>query len=419
MRWSFVRLTAGSVLLCWVVSFALLAAYSRSRSWTDERARTDGVFLAYEILDEEERQDRAARLHELRQHYWVPLALVSNEEVERSVGKSVHPGEHIPHRVSHREEWYFLVFADGSGALAAGPVDPVVPPGFMPIGVVLAILGLPLLAGLLAVAVDRSLRRVERASDALGRGNLTARVESGSGGATELAERFNAMAERVERLVKSRDELVQAVSHELGSPLSRLRFHLELLETEPDRDARAQKMARELDTLEALVAELLGYIQSDELALDVRAFEPGPLMSDLAELATLDASEARPIEVALALPRAAEGFADVRLFQRAIENVLRNAAQHASARVVLELTKDDEGLHVTVHDDGPGIPEDLREQVKLPFSRLESDRGRQTGGAGLGLAIVTRIVERHGGRLTIGASHLGGAAVRTSWPGPA
>lgn len=413
------RLTAGSVLLCWVVSFALLAAYSRSRSWTDERARTDGVFLAYEILDEEERQDRAARLHELRQHYWVPLALVSNEEVERSVGKSVHPGEHIPHRVSHREEWYFLVFADGSGALAAGPVDPVVPPGFMPIGVVLAILGLPLLAGLLAVAVDRSLRRVERASDALGRGNLTARVESGSGGATELAERFNAMAERVERLVKSRDELVQAVSHELGSPLSRLRFHLELLETEPDRDARAQKMARELDTLEALVAELLGYIQSDELALDVRAFEPGPLMSDLAELATLDASEARPIEVALALPRAAEGFADVRLFQRAIENVLRNAAQHASARVVLELTKDDEGLHVTVHDDGPGIPEDLREQVKLPFSRLESDRGRQTGGAGLGLAIVTRIVERHGGRLTIGASHLGGAAVRTSWPGPA
>ena len=415
------RLTAGSVLLCWVVSFALLAAYSRSRSWTDERARTDGVFLAYEILDEEERQDRAARLHELRQHYWVPLALVSNEEVERSVGKSVHSGEHIPHRVSHREEWYFLVFADGSGALAAGPVDPVVPPGFMPIGVVLAILGLPLLAGLVAVAVDRSLRRVERASDALGRGNLTARVESGSGGATELAERFNAMAERVERLVKSRDELVQAVSHELGSPLSRLRFHLELLETEPEprREERLHTMARELDTLDELVAELLSYIQSDDLALDIRAFEPGPLIVDLAELATLEAVETRPVEVELELREDADGVADVRLFQRAVENLLRNAVQHAGTRVVLELSQNGEGLHVTVHDDGPGIPEDLRDQVKLPFFRLESARGRKTGGAGLGLAIVTRIVERHGGQLTIGASPLGGAAVRTSWPRPA
>ena len=339
MRWSFVRLTAGSVLLCWVISVAFLAAYSKNRSWTGDRAQTDGVFLAYELLDAEEPRDRAARLDALRLHYWVPLALVSNAEVEQSVGASINPGDHIPHQVSRRAELYFFVFSDGSGALAAGPVDRLLPHGFMPIGVALAMIGLPLLAGLLALAIDRALRPVERASDALGRGNLRARVEGGAGGAAELAERFNAMAERVERLVKSRDELVQAVSHELGSPLSRLRFHLELLETEPDRDARLQKMARELDTLDALVAELLGYIQSDELALDIRAFEPWPLMSDLAELAMLDASEARPIDVALAITCDAEGFADVRLFQRAVENVLRNAVQHASARIVLELNR--------------------------------------------------------------------------------
>ena len=420
MRWSFVRLIAASVLLCWVVGIVFLQAYSRSRSWTDDRARTDGVFLAYDILEQEQSQDRETRLRELRRHYWVPLVLVSLEEVGQRVGRTVRPGEHVPHRVSHREEWYFLAFDDGSGALAAGPVDPVRPPGVLPVGVVLALLALPLLAGLIAVAVDRSLRRVERASDALGRGNLTARVESGSGAATELADRFNAMAERVERLVKSRDELVQAVSHELGSPLSRLRFHLELLETEPEprREERLHTMARELDTLDELVAELLSYIQSDDLALDIRAFEPGPLIVDLAELATLEAVETRPVEVELELREDADGVADVRLFQRAVENLLRNAVQHARTRVVLELSQDGEGLHVTVHDDGPGIPEDLRDQVKLPFFRLESDRGRKTGGAGLGLAIVTRIVERHGGQLTIGASPLGGAAVRTSWPGP-
>ena len=260
---------------------------------------------------------------------------------------------------------------------------------------------------------------LERASDALARGNLTARVKGGSGGATELAERFNAMAERVEWLVKSRDELVQAVSHELGSPLSRLRFHLEFLETEPEprRRERLHTMARELDTLDGLVAELLSYIQSDDLALDMRRFEPGPLIVDLAELATLEAVEDRHMEIDLQLRGDVEGFADVRLFQRAIENLLRNAVQHAWSRVLLELAQDEEGLHVTVHDDGPGIPEDLRDRVKLPFFRLESDRGRKTGGAGLGLAIVNGIVERHGGLLTIGASPLGGAAVRTSWPG--
>ena len=159
------------------------------------------------------------------------------------------------------------------------------------------------------------------------------------------------------------------------------------------------------------------YIQSDDLALDIGAFERGPLIVDLAELATLEAVETRPVEVELELREDADGVADVRLFQRAVENLLSNAVQHAGTRVVLELSRDGEGLHVTVHDDGPGIPEDLRDQVKLPFFRLESDRGRKTGGAELGLAIVTRIVERHGGQLTIGASPLGDAAVRTSWPG--
>jgi two-component system sensor histidine kinase RstB len=88
----------------------------------------------------------------------------------------------------------------------------------------------------------------------------------------------------------------------------------------------------------------------------------------------------------------------------------------ARGKVLLELTQDDEHVRVAVHDHGPGIPEELRERALLPFVRLEADRDRKTGGVGLGLAIVSRIVSRHGGHLTIGSSPLGGAMAATSWP---
>jgi signal transduction histidine kinase len=418
MRRSFVKVVVSSVLVCWALAFVAIVLYARNQSWTDARARGDGVFLAYELLGQVPAQSRVERLRELRENFSVDLALISLDEVQRRVGRPVSPGEQIPQRVSPREEWYFLVFEDGDGALAAGPVHPAIPPGVLPVGVILALVGLPLVAGLIALRVEKQLTKVERASYALAVGDLSARVENPQGPPSELAASFNAMAERIERLIRSRDELVQAVSHELGSPLSRLRFHVELLEnqSDTDRQERLDAMTRELDELDELVAELLGYVQSDELELDRRAFDPNRGLSDLAELARLEASEDRVVEVGLAVPSGASVFADPRLFQRAVENILRNAMKYARGNVLLELTQDDEHVRVIVHDDGPGVPEELREKVMIPLFRLETDRDRKTGGVGLGLAIVNRIMHRHGGRLAIDSSPLGGAMVATWWP---
>ena len=294
------------------------------------------------------------------------------------------------------------------------------PAGITPIGVIVAIVVVPVIAALVALRVERQLTKVERASEALAVGELGARVDNPHGPSAELAASFNAMAERVERLIQSRDELVQAVSHELGSPLSRLRFHMELLENQSDaqREERLKAMTRELDALDELVAELLAYVQSDELELDRHAFDPNRGLHDLAELARLEAPEDRAVEVDLALPNEANVFADPRLFQRAIENILRNAMKYARGNVLLELTQDDEHVRLVVHDDGPGIPEELREKVMIPFFREEAARDRKTGGVGLGLAIVSRIMHRHGGRLAIDSSPLGGAMVATWWPRP-
>jgi signal transduction histidine kinase len=418
MRRSFVRLVVGSVLFGWAAAFVVLVSYARSLSWTDARARTDGVFLAHDLLDETPADSRAQRLTELAPNFEVELALMTVPEVEQRLGRKVEAGERIPHRVSPREEWYFLVFEDGRGALAAGPVNPTRPVGFLPVGVILALLGLPVIAGVVALRVDRQVRKVERAGEALATGELSARVDNQDGPSSELAAAFNVMAERVEGLIRSRDELVQAVSHELGSPLSRLRFHLELLRDDSGarREERLAAIGRDLDALDDLVTELLQYVQSDEQALERREFDPTRVLADLVELARLETTDGRKVMFDLELPSGVTVFADQRLFQRAIENILRNAAHHARGKVRLEVTQDESEARITIHDDGPGIPAEHRERVLAPFVRVQADRGRRSGGAGLGLAIVDRIVEQHGGRIAFGTSPLGGAEVTTSWP---
>jgi signal transduction histidine kinase len=396
-----------------------MVVYSLNQSWIDERAQTEGVYLAQELLSDRLPENRSARLQELQQHFAVNLELVSIQEIELRIGRSVRPGERIPLKVSALEEWYFLVLDDGSEVLAVGPVNPMsAPAGLVPIGLILAIIGLPIIAVLVALQVERRLTRVEHASQALAAGDLSVRVNGTHASYDELAKSFNTMAQQVESLMKKRDELVQAVSHELGSPLSRLRFHMELLETQSEKKQaeRRKAMTRELDALDELVAELLTYVQSDDSELYRQSFDPIRGLTDLAELARLEAPEDHSVAIELRLPESACVYGDQRLFQRTVENILRNAVQYARSEVAMELTEKDGHILLAVHDDGPGIPPELTEKVKSPFVRLQTDRGRKTGGVGLGLAIVSRIMDRHDGRLEIKKSDLGGAMVTTWWP---
>ena len=230
MKESLVKLVIFSVLACWAVVVFVLLLYGRSQTWTEDKVRRDGVFLAHELLEQTPQPNRAKRLRALQNNFSVELELISLDELERRIGRRGLPGERIPFRKLRRHAWYFIVLEDGSSALAAGPVNPLVPTGVVPIGLLLTIVLLPIVAGTVAFRLGRGLVKVERANQALAVGDLSVRVDSDNGPSDGLAASFNAMAERIEFLIKSRDELVQAVSHELGSPLSRLRFHVELFE---------------------------------------------------------------------------------------------------------------------------------------------------------------------------------------------
>ena len=419
MSRSSLRLVFFSVVACWAIGLVVSLLHLGSQEWTKEKVQRDGVFLAHDILEQTAQPDRVERLRELQDHFFVGLEMISLDELERRIGRQASFGETIPHRESLRRAWYFIVFEDGSGALAAGPTNLARPKGVPPIGLFLVFVLLPALGTTVAFRIRRGITTVERANQALAVGDLSVRVAENDSSSNELASSFNTMAERMETLIKSRDELVQAVSHELGSPLSRLRFHVDLLESESatKRIVRAQAITQELNALDKLVAELLSYVQSDSLEPNRQTFEPNQGLIHLAELVRYEVPDNRAIDMDLQLQPGISVFADQLLFFRAIENLLRNAAQHARGKVSLQLSREGPKVHVSVHDDGPGIPEALREKVMAPFFRLEADRDRKTGGVGLGLAIAGRIVQQHNGETEISASHLGGAKVMTVWDG--
>jgi signal transduction histidine kinase len=408
-------LVVSSVLICYALGFATVLIYLSANPRSEDDVRADGVFLAHEMLQTVPAGKRSAKLEELRPDFRVPLQLEKRTELEQRLGRSITPAEPVLVGGGFRDHWTYVAFEDADMVLAAGPVNQRRPHGHRPIGFILAFLTFPALAGFLALTIERGVSRVEKAAEALSEGDLATRVDLEDGASRELAIRFNEMAERVERLVRDRDELIQAVSHELGSPLTRIRFHLELLDGEVDAD-RVESLRRELDALDELVAELIGYVQSEEGELRRERIRPAQGLADIVELATLEFSDADDIQIQLEGNEEIELSVDPRGFMRAIENLVRNAVRYAESEVWVRARTDGSVVEVVIEDDGPGIPESMREAVLTPFVRLDADRNRSTGGVGLGLAIVDRIIKRHGGTLEITDSPDGGARIVTTWP---
>ena len=234
--------------------------------------------------------------------------------------------------------------------------------------------------------------------EALGAGDLAARIEiEGTDEVAALARSFNRTADRIEALVEAQRDTLAAASHELRSPLARIRVAVEMLAENgtPALQARVERDIAELDDLieEILLASRLASLERPERTERV----------DLQALAAEEAARAGAEFVGE--PTAVEG--EGRLLARMIRNLLDNAAQHAAGSPILvELEQSDGRAILRVSDRGPGIPEAERERIFDPFYRRQSrrpagpssgDRPNAERGAGLGLSLVRRIARRHGG----------------------
>ena len=282
-------------------------------------------------------------------------------------------------------------------------------------------LGLVLLPVAIAIAlllrpVAFQLRQLENAAEAIAGGDLSARVDvRHMRSAKPLANSFNHMAGRTETLVRTQRELLQAVSHELRTPLARMRFAIDLIETSKSDQERRDKLASldaATEELDGLVGELLSYVrletaepelQPEEISLCETIRTLVPKYSALYPNIDFRFDE---VETSV--------FADRNGFQRAIGNLVSNAGRHAESVVKVTAAQNGEATTIDVDDDGPGIPNSERQRVFEPFVRLENAEGKN--GAGLGLALVQRIVSQNGGSVEVLSSPLGGCRIRTTWP---
>ncbi|MCY4451044.1 MAG: ATP-binding protein [Immundisolibacterales bacterium] len=256
--------------------------------------------------------------------------------------------------------------------------------------------------------MTRPLRAFAEAADRLGLdAQAPALPEHGSRELRQATRAFNRMTARIRRLVDDRTLLLAAVSHDLRTMLTRLRLRAELIE---DREQR-EKAAADLDEMNAMLDATLAFARDE--AADER---PGPV--DLAALLrTLvedlsDAGRSTSYDGPRRLVVSGRPVALRRLFENLLDNAVRYGGEARAA-----LQRRGEGrVEVLVDDRGPGIPEALRERVFDPFFRVEGSRSRDTGGTGLGLAVVRAIVRRHDGTVRLEDRPDGGLRVRVTLP---
>jgi len=277
---------------------------------------------------------------------------------------------------------------------------------------VAVLLGVALATRPLARRISRPLERLTEAARRLGGGDLSARVPEpdarwGADEITELTRVFNEMAGRVERLVHNEKELLANVSHELRSPLARIRVALELLPRDGDSARRLAEVERDLADLDRLIDDVLTTARLDATGLPTRlgAVDVRALLADLAERARHDpltASTTVLVDEGPALDLTADGA----LLRRALWNLVENAAKYGVPPITLGAQRAGAGVELSVTDTGPGIAEADRERVFAPFYRGDAARtpaaaADERRGVGLGLTLARRIAEVHGGTIAI------------------
>ncbi|WP_122679499.1 ATP-binding protein [Pseudomonas viridiflava] len=295
--------------------------------------------------------------------------------------------------------------------------------------VLIALLGLCFIGLVVYLLVRRLERRVlalEAAATLIAQGSLQTRVPTeGSDSVGRLAAAFNSMAEHLQRSLMIQRELVRAVSHELRTPVARLRFGLEMVSDATTPEARLKYMRgmdSDIQDLDKLVDEMLTYARLEQGAptLNFQRIDLEALIDQvIAELAPLraDVRVSRGECITAAEGETAWVEAEPRYMHRALQNLVSNAMRHAETQVSISYRLGAQRCRIDVDDDGPGVPEDAWEQIFTPFMRIDDSRTRASGGHGLGLSIVRRIINWHEGRALIGRSEsLGGACFSLSWP---
>lgn len=290
----------------------------------------------------------------------------------------------------------------------------------MPLMLVIAVIVIALVSYILAAMLVKRIHQLRQAVATISQGDLSARVHlTGRDEVSELAQEFNRMAERINEMIASQRQLVSDVSHELRSPLARLRIALELAERAEQPQAMLNKIGKEADELEQLVSSLLSLarMESGQSVLEKQPVKPCALLHKIIDDANFE-GEAGNRKVVLEHCDEQTLRLDPVLIQSAIENVIRNALRYTpqGGQVTVRAEKSAQQFRILVEDQGPGVPAKELERLFEPFARVGQARDRNSGGYGLGLAITGKALIAHGGQARAENRSEGGLRVILSLP---
>jgi signal transduction histidine kinase len=445
MKNLYLRIYATVVVV--LLLFAAASGWIYQRHMEQERGRAEAVLTERmgawaELIErslpghETPPADQGAALREWSQRLRLPLALDSADgmRIAESESFSRRQAEGTVRGLAVRLDdgrtlWIMRpgLIRAGGGHLAIGgapgarphggderpPFLPFIPPGWQGVGLVavLVMLFIAVAAGAYPVVrrLTRRLEALKQGVEQFGAGQLHHRVQvTGHDEVAAVASSFNVAAARVEALVRSHQSLLANASHELRSPLARMKMAVSMLESASP--AQRVHLKQEIDTN---VAELDALVEDVLLASRLDA-APTPERNERVELLGVAAEEAARVDAVLdGAPTTVSG--EERLLRRALRNLLENARRYGGSEVEAFVESQAGRAVVRVCDRGPGVPEAMRERIFEPFFRLPG-HAEQGGGVGLGLSLVKQIAERYGGTVRCEAREGGGSCFALSLP---
>ena len=388
-----------------------------------QRQLTRGTFylIAREMagLDGTE-QHRA--LAQLKSRFGYPVAILSLEEIQ------VHPEDELDFlggvSVWDRDRQRILLrLGNSRRAVAMGPFpgrDLINRAAIFFWGLCLICLIIPTL--IWTWRVYRDVQKIQLKAGEFFGGNLAARARVAPWSSmTGVVRTVNTMADKAQKLIGYQKSFANAISHEIRTPLARIKFSLEMMDDGPDSpDAELKEgIGRDVAEIEDLVDEMLTYARFERDSAATVDLPVNDMVSWLKNLVAREEKAQVGKVLHLSNPLELETFShafEPTYLGWTVRNLIRNGLRHAKSRVEVILARDSERVTIHVEDDGPGVPEEMRDKIFIPFFRLDGSRNRNSGGYGLGLAIAGRIAAWHGGRIQVTETNGGGARFSLSLP---
>lgn len=260
-----------------------------------------------------------------------------------------------------------------------------------------------ILCWIAAAGVISPIRKIAASIALFGQGNLGLRVETDRDDEIgQLGRSFNEMAERLERLITSERRLLSDISHELRSPLARLKFAMKLARTSPDPASAIERIERDVNRIASLVADIveINVVEDDPAMQEKREICIRDIVAEVVRDCSLEA-DARGSAIQLGGDVCGQVHGNPELLRRAVENVLRNAIRYSPEKSPIEflLSETEDHAQIVIRDFGPGVPETSMARIFDPFFRVEEARNTNGGGSGLGLSIAKRAVHLHRGSI--------------------